>query len=384
MTGSASWRLCRGARLIALGVAVAAASAVPAVSNASASAVRSSVPWSQAGPGWSLVQYSTAKQSGNVLKGGTTALYLVDPRGQKFTVHSWKNSQATPIPHLLDWSGDRQRALLVQQVSPTGGAHVEQISLVTDKVVNEFTLPSLTEPIGYTKPDGLNLLTIKFTYNGTRVQLIRYNLAGVRQRVLAEITRPFADTLYAPDGTYLLATAPSGLDQISNTGGVVKRFHPRPAQDFCSPIRWWNSTTVLASCFRTPLDSVARLWLFHVRTGRSSPLAPVTGFNQNTAWYISSGQFLQESTICPVLAQVFRNGSIHKAPVPGNGSIQIVGAVGGRLLLTGQATQCYYSASASLLWFDPKQHKVSYLLRAAKNVIGVLAVVPFGGSLVVS
>lgn len=75
---------------------------------------------------------------------------------------------------------------------------VEQVSLVTGKVISKFTLPSDLSPIGYTKPDGLNLLAIS-----DEGKLIRYDLQGHRQLVLGS-SASFPTT--AADGAWELGS----------------------------------------------------------------------------------------------------------------------------------------------------------------------------------
>ena len=123
----------------------------------------SAVPWSKVGPGWALAMYS-ASQGGEGVKpkAGPSTLYLVDPQGGRYKLITW--SARSPRAHwdLVGWSGDVSRALF--GTSPglvsTGREHIYQLQLRSGKVTG-FTLPAKVTAVGYTRPDGLNILAEK-------------------------------------------------------------------------------------------------------------------------------------------------------------------------------------------------------------------------------
>ncbi|HET7013821.1 MAG TPA: hypothetical protein VFI65_07920 [Streptosporangiaceae bacterium] len=358
-----------------LGVLIAAAGILSTASATTAlAAPAAAVPWAKAGPGWAVVQYSTGTSPiGKPGKPGRLTLYLTSPQGKKYAIYTWKSSTGAPGA-LVDWSGDRKRVLLDSQKAYDAPVNIEQISLVTGKVISKFKLPGDVFPIGYTKPDGLNLLAI--SDDG---KLIRYDLHGHQQLVLGSSKGAFS-ALYTPDGTSVFTTASKGLEEVSNDGGIVKRL-PAAAPVFaCYPDRWWSAGTVLASCYVHRNSGRARLWLFDVATGRSTVLTPAAIPNsEEGAWRVGGKLYVQADAACQSIYQVYRNNSVHPVTVPGNPAVLMVDSFGARLLLAG-LPRCGYTGE-SLFWFNPATHALSYVFHpkgAATN--GVIRIVPFGGT----
>jgi TolB protein len=335
--------------------AALAAPAVPAARSATVSS-----PVASAGLGWSLAEYSTSTRT----HPGRTTLYAVSPQGRKYAVRSWSGAAY----YLLDWSGDGRRALL----SNYNGTF-EQINVRTGMVVNRFRLPKDVTVIGYTRPEGENLLA----YSGT--SLVRYNLEGTLQKVLAKDGT--AESIESPDGLTVIAGTTSGIKVISNLGGVTKRLST-PIASGCGPVRWWNQTTVLAACVEKHGPAILRLWLFPVNGGRVRALttqrhgrSPDLG--DVDAWKLTSGVYTQALGACGTefIAKQWRNGSAHEVPVPGYDNIHIVTGYRTSLLVQAQ-NPC--GIGNSLLWFNPASRSVKYVFHTPDNVAGVISVVPFG------
>jgi hypothetical protein len=307
---------------------------------------------------------------------GPTTLYLTSPLGRRYAIRSWPGSYQA---RLLDWSGDRQRVL----VDVAG--FTEQVSLATGAVISKFKLPRNVYLIGYTRPDGLNLLAAR-SVSASAWQVVRYNLTGRLQKVLVTVKGPASappSVIGSPDGKSLIVAAGRGLEQVSNTGGVIRRLIPPPAVSNCYPVRWWNLRTVLAFCFAKRVHG-ARLLLFPVGGGKAISLTPLTnaqGYGSDlAAWKLSARLYVQ--TRAPAgcsmeIGQLFRDGTVHAIQVPGGASTtnQIDTGFGRRLLVESADGACN---STSLLWFDPFTHIVKYVLRAPASIAGVQAVVPFG------
>ncbi|MGH3393465.1 MAG: hypothetical protein ACRDPO_02130, partial [Streptosporangiaceae bacterium] len=124
------------------GAAVAAAHVSP----------RSAVPWRRVGPGWVLAQYWPARFADpRKAIAAPVTLYLISPAGHRYQLHRWA---ATKNPmYVLDWSGDKTRALLY---STTSG-RMQQLTLATGRV-SHISLVAPISPfnIGYTRPAGLS------------------------------------------------------------------------------------------------------------------------------------------------------------------------------------------------------------------------------------
>lgn len=370
----------KGAALVAAALTVAgggvgAAIAAPTSDPAKAGAAASLVPLSQVGLGWSIVQYSAASvpMAPHKVKGKTT-LYAVSPQGHKYPFYSWPAGSNGGLSgfYVLDWSGDRKRVLVQNSY-----AKFEQISLVNGKVINSFHLPSGVFGIGYTRPNGLNILAVGPT-GGIR----RYSLTG---KLTKNVTKNGEIAIDSPDGTSLIVNATYGLEQVSNLGGVIKRLHVPVAVFGCAPIRWWNATTVLGECDAKHGLLAPRLWLFPVNGGKVRALtAQRSGRGQDLgdsdAWRLTSGVYLQATGACGFgfIATQSSNGQAHRVPVPGVTlpSDQIVTGHGSSLLVRAVGGDC--GGSAVLVWFDPKTKKVTWVFRTPKNIAGVGPVVPYG------
>ena len=373
--------------LISLVAVLGSASATTALAAAPAPALaHAAVPWAKAGPGWTVVQNSTSTQvPADQDKGklGRQTLYLVSPQGKKYAFYSWKPSPNRLLPFVIDWSGDRQRVLLKAQVTYSAPVLVEQVSLVTGKVIGAFHLPPEVEPIGYTKPDGLNLLAIN--EDG---QLIRFDLQGHRQKVLGQADKFFPDALYTPEGTAVITSNSRGLEEVRNTGGIIKRWSAPKSVAGCEPVRWWAAGTVLARCF---LKRAApwRLWLFSLAGGRAKPLTSASiSVPQEDGWRVGGKLYLNVVTGCEAIDQVGPGEFVQPLPVPGDAGAVIVGpaSAGGsggsshragtaRLLVLGQR-KC--NVGTSLFWFAPATRAIRYLFHATGDTVGVVGVVPFG------
>jgi len=353
------------------GVAAAAQPAAPAAAAAPAApAARAGVPWDRVGPGWILAQYTTARPEGGA--SGPETLDLISPSGTRYQLARWSDSRFAPV--LLAWSPDGKRALF-QVFSGKGGA--EELTLATGQA-STFVLPGMANPIGYTTPDGLNIVAGRPSGNNT--SLARYTLSGRLTHSLGTSTD--GTVLYQPSGTEFLTGASHGLKLVSNDGAPIRTLPvPGTTTSSCTPVRWWTASTVLASC-EQPHSDGPQLWLVPVGGARPQALTPSRKVSSGDlgdldAWTLPSGLYLQAAGPCAVL-QIFkqaRNGSITLVKVPHtNGDNDVLTALGARLLIQAP-TSCI--GSNSLLWFNPATHAEQWLIRAPANQIGVTVAIPF-------
>jgi hypothetical protein len=351
----------------------------PAPSKTAAGTTQAATALTGVGAGWSLAQYSGTTAGGvTPRKTGVTTLYLVSPQGAKRTLYAWPAGQAGTGWTLLDWSGDKTRALFAGPAQNTVG----QLVLATGKFTS-FTLPSGTQAVGYSRPDGTAILATQQA--GSTDKVLRYDLAGRQEQVLASGSANSASVaVYSPDGTSLAVNGPKALEQVSNTGHVVRSL-PVPGNTDCQPVRWWNASTILASCI-APGQSAPRLWLVPVTGAQPTALTPQRGasgpdLGDIGAWPLPSGLYLQALGPCGVIfiAKQASTGAATPINVPGTAGNdnQIVAADGARLLVRAQ-TSC--ESSTSLLWFNPATRAVQMLIRAPAGTAGVIADVPYRAS----
>lgn len=367
-----------GAAVLAALTAVSAATAATAskaasqTTQSSPAGTRAQVPWSRVGPGWELVQYTT-RPAVIPVKPGPVTLYLVGPNGARYSLYRWRASATQPA--LIAWSGDKTRALLR---FPSG--KMGQLTLATGRI-STFTLAGHATPLGYTRPSGLNILGVQQAGNTQR--LARFSLTGQLLKVLVGGSFYDSSGLYSADGTVLAVPSGKGLLLVSNRGGIIRSLPAGGAATAgCRPARWWNTRTVLASCF-TRTAAAPRLWLVPVSGARPVAITPQRGVRSPDAgdldgWRLPSGLYLQGAQACGTV-QIFRqaaNGSITVVPVPGatGNDNMVVTASGSRLLVQAQ-TSC--EGSNSLLWFNPATRAEQWLLHTPPTEAGVQSVVAY-------
>jgi hypothetical protein len=353
------------------GVAAAAQPPAPAAAaGPAASAARAGVPWDRVGPGWILAQYTAAHPEGGA--SGPETLYLISPAGTRYQLARWPDSRFAPV--LLAWSPDGKRALF-QVFSGKGG--VEELTLASGQQ-STFVMPGMASPIGYTTPDGLNIVGGR--QSGSLTSLARYTLSGRLTHSLGTSTD--GTVLYQPSGTEFLTGTSHGLKLVSNDGTLLRQLPvPATTANSCAPVRWWTAATALASC-DPPHGDGPQLWLVPVSGARPQALTPPRKVSSGDlgdldAWALPSGLYLQAAGPCAVL-QIFkqaRSGSITLVKVPHTeGDNDVLTALGARLLIQAP-TSCI--GSNSLLWFNPGTGAEQWLIRAPANQIGVTVAIPF-------
>ena len=348
----------------------AAAGTAAAGTAAAAQSARAAVPWHQVGPGWVLAQYTTARPDGG--PSGPETLDLISPSGTKYQLARWPDARTAPV--LIAWSPDGKRALF-RVFSGKGGTEV--LTLASGQQTT-FLMPGLASPVGFTTPDGRNIVGSR--PSGNQVSLARYTLSGQFVRSLG--TSADGTVLYQPSGTAFLTGASHGLKLVSNNGTQLRSLPvPGSTANSCNPVRWWTATTVLANC-DPPNTAAPQLWLIPVSGARPQALTPVRKASSSDlgdldAWSLPSGLYLQAAGPCAVL-QIFkqaRNGSITLVKVPHTqGDNDVLTALGSRLLIQAP-TSC--TGSVSLLWFNPRTGAEQWLIRAPANQQGVSAALPF-------
>jgi hypothetical protein len=388
----------RGRRVIAAAATVAAAVsaglAVPAMAASAApsgrilsagqAGTRADVPWSKVGPDWALAMYS-ASHGGEGVKPetGPATLYLVDPQGGRYKLFTWsaRSAQARAPWTLVDWSGDTRRALFSTGYAyGTTRQHLDQLNLRTGRITG-FELPRNVNVIGYTRPDGLNILAEKGTAESltSKLTLQRYSLTGKLQKSLASVT-DLGKVAYESGGTALAAGSSRGLELVSNAGGVIRNLPVPAVTDGCSAVRWWTKSTVLASCFVTN-EAGPRLWLVPARGAEPTALTPVrTGSSFDlgdfNGWQLSSGLYVDGYGACGtlVIGRQPRHGSEQQVTVPGAASPLIVDATRSALLVK-RINGC--SPGTSLVWFNPATKALTTAIRDGHNQLGVTGVAPY-------
>jgi len=352
------------------------------MAGAGRTASRSAVPWSQVGPGWTLVTYTTATPFAGPPKAGATTLYLVDPAGGKYVMYRWPHVPADGGVALIAWSGDGARAMLGVATNPKStAAELEQLTLATGKLTR-LPLPAGASVIGYTRPDGLAVLAYRSLASPAEIQLARYSLSGALEKVLftqktGSTGGGFVNTgqsPYNPDGTAIAltvgqsATAAGHTVLISNAGGLIRRF---TSADSCLVVGWWTASQLLT-------DNCAdnRLFLTPVSGAKPVPLTPASTSAYRfleDAWQLAGHVYVQQSgPACGTGALgVVRGGHVVTVATAPRGAV-IATTSASRLLIVAE----HCMASSGLLWFNPANSTKVQVLGTNQGQ-GVIGWVPY-------
>ncbi|MGB6453559.1 MAG: hypothetical protein WBH47_03625 [Streptosporangiaceae bacterium] len=326
------------------------------------------VPWGEIGTGWALAEFTT----GSNQVAGPVTLYMLDPEGGMYQLYRWP---ATTQPWvLMAWSADKSRVLL-EQVG-TSQPTLHQLTIATGQVTT-FTLPStVTQVLGYTRPDGENILVAE---DG----IVRYSLTGVFQARLSQ-GGAYESVVSSLDGLTEVVSGGTGVQVVSNAGGMVRSL-PVPGTDAtlggCLPERWWDAADVLVAC--TSAGAIGpRLWVVPVSGAPPAALTPARtagspDFGDVDAWQLPTGLYLQAEAGCgpPFIAQQEADGTVQAVTLPGTSAGKVVIATTADSLLVQEFTECL--PGSSLVWFTPRTNAVQPVLTAPANSTGVVAAIPY-------
>jgi len=350
--------------------ATAAAAENLAMMPAGQTGSRSEVPWRAVGPGWFLAEYT----AGSYKKARPVTLYLFDPAGGRYELYQWA---ATTSPwQIADWSGDKSRALLEQ---PGETSTVRQLALATGKITTIHLSSHPQYVLGYTRPDGTNLLVSKHGID-------RVSLSGSLQARLISGSG-YTSAISAPNGTTEMVNGPNGLELVSNAGGIVRRL-PVPGATAklggCTPVRWWNSATALATCVSNTDIYAPRVWLVPVSGAAPTALTPPRNgddgdYGDLDAWRFGKTVYVQALGGCGTryIGKQSASGKVTPVNVKGSAGNNAVVATSGSRMLVQEFTEC--TPSSSLVWLNPATRAVKHVLMAPATGggEGVVAVVPY-------
>jgi hypothetical protein len=365
--------------------------AVPTASNGTQSAPavtaasRSGVPWSQVGPDWTLAETT----AGTTAEPGATTLYLVSPTGSTYPVYTWPAS--VPLPNLYAWSPSKTEVLL-EETSSEGSltGTYERLNLTSGQVVGTLSLPNATS-LQYTEPDGEQFLVVQSTLNAAKTEqtetMSRLTLTGTGVQTLDTVTsnvnaNESMTPVYSPDGTTIALNSLGGVAVLSNSAsagsGVRQLPVPGPGPNLrCAAVRWWNSSTVLASCSGS--KGVQQLWLVPASGAAPTALTPLrqasgngtsVDFGDLDAWQVTAGLYLQSAGACGVLElnKQLADGSITTITIPGVVSIDVLTSDGSRFLLDTRSCEGPGGGN-SLMWYDPASGGTTLLLKSLRQVL---------------
>jgi len=373
----------------------------PVMLGAGQTGSRSAIPWQIVGRGWTLAEVSSAPATtaAGAVANGTTTTYLVDPAGGRYQVET---SSPGVTPLLLAWTGDTQDALLAVPPSSPGGSASYELLSTRAGTITPLPLPANVTAVGFTRPDGENILAVRTTSDAFKLQ--RYNLQGEVQATIGSLPRKSGSpdwvpgcgigcgALSSPDGlTDIWGVTGDEMQLVGNAGGGKVTRLTVPGGTSCVPLTWHSSTTVLAYCTVNgqPYPN-GQLWLVPVDHSAPTPLTNPSGSQDFSgvatgAWQAPGAWFATETgaSTCTGSGQrglsvaTVSGGSLQPVTVRGtsNNRNGIVSVYRGQLLLLGQ-TSC--AGTSSLIWLNPSTGGTTTVLAGQSGQIGVLAAVPYG------
>ena len=373
MTGKLRWRRGWIAALVCLLALGPVVSGAGSAAVAAGPAGHSAVPWRQVGPGWVLaVDWPGKFGFPGKPMAAVPVLYLFSPAGVRYRLRRWPSTKHPPV--LLDWSGDKARALLA-----TGSGVLEQVVLASG-TVSQIHLAKSVGVLGYTKPTGQGLLG--WNPVGRKVRLARYHLDGRLAKVLTSDANGIT-AVYSSSGAELAVSAPPGIWLVSNDGGISAKLAVPGSGAGCRPTRWWDSRTIVASCKATK-QSRSRLWLVPASGAKPRPLTAQYGKKSVDpgdidAWRLGGSLYLNSLGRGERIFRQSAGRPLTAVPVPNMPSSDAILASQGSRLLVTAFSLC--SDHSSLLWFNPVTGREQPLINVRPALVGALGAVPFGRSL---
>ena len=204
----------------------------------------------------------------------------------------------------------------------------------------------------------------------------RYSVAGaLLERYPTSFSRVGTATgswLGTTDGDQLVLGANRGLAIVGNAGGAVATQLPLAGagRNYCVPLRWWTSSTVLARCgpegqlFEFPISGATP------RALTQRPVPPVAG--DLDARHVGTSVYAEVALGCGAVWVARLHGAapvlVHVPGVSMSHSLFLVGTTATSLAL--QST-LVCSHGQSLLWWTPSSNATHVVLGPPVNPGGV-------------
>ncbi len=289
----------------------------------------------------------------------TQRLELVSATGETRTVYTRKVSRRYGGFRLLDWSVDGSRALL--SVTEKGGSRAIVVDVKTG-AAQELVVPLLETAVLDLAGNGILAATWKNGHSNTMV-LDLISWSGTRTRLLDSTD---GSVMPGRNGTVITRDGKRGRFQLvisTSTGAVMNRFRGHGS---CTPVRWWDDTRLLEMCGKN-------LYLVDPATGSADRLTSRHAkgdISHLDARFAGDRLYVQVAGGCgySFVARKTRSGELRHLRVPGAmGSVNMVAAAGGDLVLQ-HAANCEGKRPRSVLsLFDPVHHEETPLLALGKH-----------------
>ncbi|PUA81032.1 hypothetical protein [Nocardioides currus] len=315
---------------------------------------RASVPWDEVGEGWTLATVDRGRMVQGELRLKARSLELVSPEGTRYSLYA---TTRQPLRHHVDpsnftlvgWDPETRVALLQRYVSlsRTQAIRVDLRSGASQSLA----LPKRATSAGL-RPDGTGVLTqtiggnvLSIGWDGTRT------LVGRGGTSWSPIT--------TPDGNAAVVAGTGHLTVMPLDGSTPSEL-ATPGE--CRPLRWYDDTQLLASCFSRKGSQLVTVGLDGSITPRaglrrtSSPGFRGPSWDDTDVREVGGVAYLEGNGPCggSFLTRENARGEQRMVRVPGStGGISLVDARDDRLVIAHTANCDAGPPRAVLSTFDP-------------------------------
>jgi TolB protein len=311
------------------------------------------VPWRQVGDGWYLTLIAQGTRGDFGINAERQLLDLVDPRGGRYQLSRTSVAEdGTGYRSLAGWSASGRTALLLVD---QGTKHARAVRL------------DLRSGSRRVLPLGPGVATISMgpggsvfaaMYGGNRGEpVVRLDPDGTS----LPIARHTGGVVLPTPDARQVVVAPESWDLhelrlVDGRGHLIRTLPtPRP----CTPARWWNAETVLATCSRA--NGVTRLYAVPLDGSTPRPVSADHGGGSSDlgdldARRLGGTTYLEASGPCGVvfLARQHADGSATRVRVPDSvGNVYLIGRHGHRLVLQTGVSCDGGTARDAITHFDP-------------------------------
>jgi hypothetical protein len=327
---------------------------------------RASVPWDQVGDGWVLAGVHRGRYVDGELRVRARSLELLSPDGARYSLYATgkqpkKNHVDPGNFSLISWDPEDRTALLKRFVDPERSQAI-RVDLETG-ASQALALPKREMATGL-RPDGNGVLSqtlggniLSITWDGTRTLLGRTGSQG--------------GAIATPDGTAAVIAAADHLI-VMPLDASAQREIATPGQ--CRPLRWYDDTQLLASCFSRKGSQL-------VTVGLDGVVTPMAGLRRTSSrdfrgpsWddtdvrVVGGRSYYEGNGPCGGSFIIRQNasGEQRMVRVPGSeGGISLVDTRDDRLVIAHTATCDSGPPRAVLSTFDPVSKDEDVLLTLA-------------------
>jgi len=298
------------------------------------------LPWEYVNEQWILALYG-----GDI--SGQTVLYMLSPYGDTYEVFSWPTDE-WPFT-INDWKPGGQSVLVTLTDAATWDRETRLLDLParTSALVEAIPSVSPTGAASFTRPTGRDIVVSVADATTERVECRHTDgslFSVFVDRPRAADYREWTHWLYGLDGLTVVTGDGDGLHFLDNHGNLIRDL--ADTGDYCIPVRWWDTSTVVAACVPSdvlaaePMSYYHQLWRVPTDGSAATAVTPaptltpnIVDFGYSDAFRIGGSTYVQWWGDCGA-STVGRVDSGNVVTITGavDGE-QMIGVLGGNLVV---------------------------------------------------